>query len=232
MRTLLTLMLVLIVVCLLVDSEVPASGAASGSAPDLAPGAQADAAETAGRDTPRRQSRSAAAQGPETPVAFAACNYPGRKAVVVNNCPHVELSGFSFENRVERGEIRPVQHVNWKTVSDQPFVACEIVILKYDPFNRRMVGMAWTIAGTDSEHWSPLPQGKAGEGSAVDPGREQVFTAIAYVRLARLQDGTIWQADEAALLEQLRTAAPEIKDFGDLKPEPPVYPRRQGPMPL
>ena len=225
-------MLVSIVVCLVVDSEIVVSGAASASPPDLAPGAQADAAETAGRETPRRQSRSAAAQGPEAPVAFAACNYPGRKAAVVNNCPYVELSGFSFENRVERGEIRPVQHIGWKTVGDQPFVACEIVILKYDPFNRRMVGMPWTVAGTDSEHWSPLPQGRTGEGSAVDPGREQAFTAIAYVRLARLQDGTIWQADEAALLEQLRTAAPEIKDFGDLKPEPPVYPRRQGPMPL
>ncbi len=145
----------------------------------------------------------------------------------MNNCPYVELSDFSFENWVERGVTRPTRRMTWKNVGDQPLVAFEIVILKYDAFNRRMAGTPWTVSGTDSEHWSPLRQGKVGEGSAVDPGREEVFTAMAYVRLARLQDGTIWQADEAGLLEQLRKAAPEIKDLGDLKPSQPGSARRQ-----
>ncbi len=229
MRTILALMLVSVVVCIAVHSEIAVSGAASGgSSPDLAPGAQTGSAETPGREIPRRQSRSAAVTEPESPTAFAACNYPGRKAAVVNNCPYVELSGFSFENRVERGEIRPTQHMNWKNIGDQPLVAFEIVLLKYDAFNRRMVGVPWTVTGTDSDHWTPLPQGRADEGSAVDPGRELVLTAIAYVRLARLQDGTIWEADEAGLPEQLRKAAPEIKDLGDLKPDQPVPSRRQG----
>jgi hypothetical protein len=155
----------------------------------------------------------------EAAMAMLGRNYPGRKAVVVNNCPHVELSAFAFENRAERGNIRPTQHVGWKNVGAQPLVAFEIVTLKYDAFNRRMVGTSWTVTGTDSEHWSPLPQGRTGEGIAVDPGREEVFTALAYVRLARLQDGTIWRADEGGLLDQLHKAAPEIEELGDIKPD-------------
>ncbi len=146
-------------------------------------------------------------------------NYPNRKAVVVNNCPYVELSGFSFENRYERGELRPTQHMGWKNVGDQALAAFEIVILKYDAFNRRMVGIPWTVAGTDSEDWTPLAPGKSDEGIAVDPRREEVFTAVAYVSAARLQDGTVWQADEGSLLDQLRQAAPEIGEFGDVKPD-------------
>jgi len=38
--------------------------------------------------------------------------------------------------------------------------------------------------------------------------------------LARLKDGTIWRADDAKLLEHLRKVAPEIEEFGDVKPDP------------
>jgi hypothetical protein len=49
---------------------------------------------------------------------------------------------------------------------------------------------------------------------------EEVLTAIAYVRAARLADGTVWEVDDRKLLDELKKVAPEFKEFGDVKPDP------------
>ena len=46
------------------------------------------------------------------------------------------------------------------------------------------------------------------------------MAAIAYVRIARLADNSVWALSDAQLIAELRKVNPGIKDFGDLKPDP------------
>ena len=142
-------------------------------------------------------------------------NFPDRKALIVNICPDVELSRFSFENRPEAGDIRFHQDISWTNIGTQPLVAFQIVILKYDVFDQPMLGRRWTVTGSIWRNWKPL---KPGESSSDGTTRteDKVFTEIAFVRLARTKDGTIWKANDKALLEQLRKVA-NIQEIGDIE---------------
>jgi hypothetical protein len=146
-------------------------------------------------------------------------NYPDRKAIVVNNSPHVELSGFAFQNVYERSASRFSQDLRWKNITEQPVVAFEVVILKYDPFDRRLVGTRWIVSGKNSADWTPLAPGESSGDGTRGVGSEDVHTAIAYVRHVRLSDGTIWSAPESELLTAIKRAAPHIRQFGDVKPD-------------
>lgn len=147
-------------------------------------------------------------------------NFKDRKAVVLNTCPHLELSGLSFGNNYADRGRRFEQHLSWKNVGEQPIVAFEIVVLKYDAFDQREVGSRWVVTGKNSADWSPLEPGESDSDGTIGYGSEEVFTAIAYVRSARLADGTIWRVNDAKLNNDLRAVAPGIKDFGSVKPDP------------
>lgn len=149
-------------------------------------------------------------------------NFPDRKALIVNICPHVELSGFSFQNRYVDRQIRFETNMAWTNIGSQPLVAFEIVILKYDAFNRRLVGERWTVTGTNSANWKPLWPTNSSQDGTISYGSEEVFTAIAYVRTARLDDGTVWEVNDSQLLSELRRVVPGLKDFGEVKPDPKV----------
>jgi len=157
-----------------------------------------------------------------TPLAAQSIdsNYPDRRAYVVNSCPYVELSGFSFQNRYADRRTRFETKMNWKNVGSQPLTVFEIVILKYDAFNRHLVGERWTVTGMNSANWSALAPGASSADGTIGYGEEFVFTAVAYVRAARLGDGTVWEANAAQLLPELRKAVPVFKDFGKLEPDP------------
>jgi len=100
---------------------------------------------------------------------------------MINNCPFVELSNFSFENRYADRATRFYQNLSWRNIGSQPLVAFEIVILKYDPFNRRLIGSPWTVTGKNSADWRPLALGESNRDGTTGYGDEEVFTAIAYV---------------------------------------------------
>jgi hypothetical protein len=151
-------------------------------------------------------------------------SYPDRKALIVNNCPYVQLSSFLFENRYERSSYRLIQNMMWTNVGGQSIVAFEIVILKYDAFNERINGNRWTVTGANSQNWMPLGPGYSGGDTTFSSTTEEVFTSIAYVRAVRFKDGTIWRADTKELLEQLRKVAPDIKEFGDVNGEIKIRP--------
>jgi hypothetical protein len=151
-------------------------------------------------------------------------NYPGRKALIVNNCPYVELRNFSFVNQYERSTYRFVQNMTWKNVGSKSLVAFEIVILRYDAFNERINGLRWTVTGINSGNWMPLEPGYTGSDTTFSLSTEEVFTSIAYVRAVRLEDGTIWRANVKELLEKLREAAPDIEQFGELNPDTKIKP--------
>lgn len=147
-------------------------------------------------------------------------DFPDAKALVLNNCPFIELSDFHFGNNPLATPASFQQHLKWKNTGSQPIIAFEVVVLKYDAFDRRLVGSKWTVTGTNSADWRPLaPGGSSGDGTR-SYGEEEVLTAIAYVRIARLQDGSIWHANETTLRPALHGIAPSIKDFGDVKPDP------------
>lgn len=155
-----------------------------------------------------------------TPTLAIDQNFPARRALIVNSCPHVELSDFTFRNFYADRATRFAQDLKWKNIGTQPLVAFEIVILKYDPFDRRLIGSRWVITGKNSADWSPLEPGETNADGTRSYGDEEVFTAIAYVRAARLQDGTVWHVDPATLADQLKKVAPDLKQYGSLEPDP------------
>lgn len=154
------------------------------------------------------------------PAAAQDSNFPDRKAVILNTCPHVELSNFSFANRYADRRTRFEQNLSWKNVGSQALAAFEVVVLKYDAFDQRVIGTRWTVTGKNSADWTPLAVGDSGSDGTIGYGTEEVFTAIAYVRAARLADGTVWRANEVEVMNSLRKVAPGIKDFGSVKPDP------------
>ncbi len=152
-------------------------------------------------------------------------NYPDRKALTINVCPDVEITSFEFENRRDDArfaDVRFRQNASWKNIGTQPVIAFEIVVLKYDPFNRREIGSRWLVTGRDSAHWDPLPPGDTGSDGTIGLRDEQTFTAIAYVRSVRLADGQVWTADSSKLREEMKKAAPFLREPGDLGPDAPV----------
>ena len=146
-------------------------------------------------------------------------NFTGRQALILNNSPYIELMDFSFGNvdgRNYRSESRT--HLKWTNIGQQPIVAFEVVIAKYDPFGRNEVGSRWTVTGTDSANWTPLlPRATAGDG-LIGTSSEDTFTAIAYVRYVRLADGTIWAADIPKVAKEIQKLVPNIKEVGDISP--------------
>lgn len=153
-------------------------------------------------------------------VFAADSNYPDRKAIILNTSPHVELSGFSFGNRYVDRRNRFEQNLSWKNIGTQALAAFEIVVLKYDAFDQRVIGSRWTVTGKNSADWSPLAPGESSADGTIGYGSEEVFTAIAYVRAARLEDGTVWRVNETQLMNDLKKVAPGIRDFGSTKPDP------------
>jgi len=146
-------------------------------------------------------------------------NFPDRKAIILNTCPMVELSGFGFANVYEDHRTRFNQNMRWKNIGTKPLAAFEIVVLKYDAFDQRLIGTRWVVTGHDSANWSHLAPGEeAGDGTR-GFGGEEVMTAIAYVRAARLADGSVWRVNEAELMQKLKSVAPGIKEFGSVKPD-------------
>lgn len=147
-------------------------------------------------------------------------NYPDRKPIIINTSPHVKLSNFFFGNIYAERRTRFEQKMSWENIGTQPLSAFEIVVLKYDAFDQRMIGSRWTVTGRNSADWQPLKPGDSASDGTSGFGQEEVMTAIAYVRSTRLADGTVWRANEAEVTAALRKVAPGIKDVGSLKPDP------------
>lgn len=154
-------------------------------------------------------------------AAFAQVqNFQDSRAIIVNVSPHIELSGFSFQNTSRDRRDRFEQGMSWKNTGTQPVVATEIIVLKYDPFDQREIGTRIVVEGKNSVDWSPLQPGEQARDGTIEIGHESTFTAVAYVRAVRLADGTVWRVNEKELADKLRQVVPGIKDFGSLKADP------------
>ena len=112
--------------------------------------------------------------------------------------------------------------MSWKNIGRQPVTAFEIVILKYDAFDRRIIGESWTVPGVDSADWRPLQPGDRSANGTTGSNQEEVFTAIVYVRTVRLADNVVRTVNGGQLNNELRKVSPGIRDFGELAPDPPT----------
>jgi hypothetical protein len=87
-------------------------------------------------------------------------NFPDRKAIVLDICPHVKITSFAFENTIEgrASTSRNSFTYQWKNVSPSPVLAFELVTLKYDPFDEPMTGSRILVAGKNSADFTPSSQ--------------------------------------------------------------------------
>jgi hypothetical protein len=89
-------------------------------------------------------------------------NFPDRKAIVLDICPHLKLTSFTFENTLAASSPKNFFRYEWRNVSNQAVPAFELVTLKYDPFDEPMLGSRPLVAGRNSADFAP-PAARWGE---------------------------------------------------------------------
>jgi hypothetical protein len=149
----------------------------------------------------------------------AEANFGDRRALIVAECPFVELTGFAFRNVADGQGWFFEESLAWRNTSPQAVIAVEVAILKYDAYNRREPVVDWSLKGHGANDWTPLGAGEGSRDATRAAGADDAYTEIAWVRRVRLQDGTIWDANEADVLRDAHRAAPDIRDLGELRSE-------------
>jgi hypothetical protein len=148
-------------------------------------------------------------------------NFANRHAFIINNAIGlIELGDFKFENRPAQHRRRFHTDLRWKNTSSKAITAFEVVILRFDPFNRPLYGSGrtWLITGTNSTDWSPLMPGKSSSDSLAGFHPEAILTCVVYVRAIRFEDGSVWTADIPRVEQAVRQRVPALDDLGDLNP--------------
>jgi hypothetical protein len=147
-------------------------------------------------------------------------NFPDRKEVVLDICPHVKITNLAFYNTTDnRNSPEHRFRYDWKNVGSLAVLAFELVTLKYDPFDEPMLGTRILVAGKNSADFRPLQPGEESNDATSDYGHVHVLTAIVYVRAVRFTDGTMWRADPTVVAAELKKVAPRITNPGPLTPE-------------
>jgi hypothetical protein len=157
-----------------------------------------------------------------SPQAFAQggrYNFPDRKEIVLDLCPHVKITNFAFYNTIDGRSPQNVFRYDWKNVSSLPVLAFELVTLKYDPFDEPLLGSRILVAGKNSGDFTPLQPGEESHDATNDYGHLHVLTGIVYVRAVRFTDGTLWRVDPTVVATEVKKAAPRIKNAGPLIPD-------------
>ena len=98
--------------------------------------------------------------------------------------------------------------------SNQEIVAIEVITLMYDVFERPLAKSRLVIPGGGSENIEDLAPGESeSEGFIRRNIYQNLFTAICYVNLVRLSDGSLWLAPEDEILEVIRESfrVPELE---------------------
>jgi hypothetical protein len=133
---------------------------------------------------------------------------PAPKTIIIRqeNSP-VEIAAYTAKY-LERSQYTTegIHHsLTYSNRGTQKVVAIRFGLVTFDVFNR-FLGKTGGISMDD------LASGKSEKGSWVNsPYADFSFlTGLAYVDMVRLEDGTIWQADEATVLDEIRKIE---KDF-------------------
>ena len=149
-------------------------------------------------------------------------NFANRKAHIVNLAPGLEITKYTFCNTDgARFQSQFVEDLAWKNTGSLPIVTYEVVTIKYDAFNRRLIGSKLTFGGISSASWTPLEPGMSSADGLLDHGTSYVLTGIAYINAVRYADGRVWTSDPAKLIEAVRRVLSDFKDVGELTPDTP-----------
>jgi hypothetical protein len=151
-------------------------------------------------------------------------NFGDRQAIVINNASSlIALFDFNFINQrdlTSGGDIRLKTFLMWKKISDKPIAAFEVVVPRYDPFNRPIYGGGrWLIIGHNSGDWTPLMPGESSGDGLIGVRTETVLTSVVYVRAIRFQDGNVWNSDTDVVEKAIRSRLPILKELGDVNPQ-------------
>jgi len=142
--------------------------------------------------------------------------------------PGLEIVKYSFCNTDgARFTGQFTEELTWRNTGNIAITAYEIVTIKYDAFNRRVLGSRATFGGVSSANWTPLQPGASGTDGLLEPGISHVFTGVAYVSAVRYSDGRVWTVEQARLAEEVRRrVAADFRDLGDLNPDKPAVGQR------
>jgi hypothetical protein len=139
--------------------------------------------------------------------------------MVANVCPHLKITSFSFSNVHERSMDRFKTEYSWENTGDKDIIAFEIVVLKYDPFNRQLIGSRNIFPGHNSATSRALKQKETDSDGGYSLGSKDVFTAYAYIRSIRITEDTVWNANPADIIASIKKQTPDILEPGALVPE-------------
>jgi hypothetical protein len=147
-------------------------------------------------------------------------NYPDRRAVVVNISPDLKLSSFTFQNNYEtRSGDQFLENFSWENTSTKDIVSFEIVILKYDPFNRQLLGSRHIFPGKQEFKYEALKPKESFKNGLISRGREDSFTEVLFVSAIRFGDNTVWTFNPADVLASIKSQLPDIAEPGKITPE-------------
>jgi hypothetical protein len=151
---------------------------------------------------------------------YAGLNYPTRRALIADSCPHLKITAFSWGNGRDSRTYsdRFETKYAWENTGQKDILAFELCVLKYDPFNHSGIGSRCIFPGHNSAKYEPLKPGEKDDDGGSNYGSEETFTAICYVRSIRFADGTVWTVEPAALVGEIKKIAPDILNVGPLEP--------------
>ena len=145
--------------------------------------------------------------------------FPSRRKLIADSCPSVKLLMFEFGNSRYENADHHQAGFTWQNKTKQDVVAVEIVVLRYDPFNRPMIGERTTFAGKMDPKKDPLKPNEKETDGTDELGFDDTFTGIAYVSSVRFADGTVWMADQDDVAKKVKALVPEIAILGKLYPD-------------
>ena len=112
----------------------------------------------------------------------------------------IDAYGCSYREDTSRTVREGIYHsVNYTNTSNRPIVAVRIAFVSFNVFNtyiNRFAGISMDVivpGNDDRGAWRTNPSGAF-----------SFLTGVAYVSAVRFQDGTIWEADNEVVLEELR----------------------------
>lgn len=150
-------------------------------------------------------------------------NFPDSKAIALNLSPAVEIGGFAVGNESGgAGRLRSYARAWWENKGTQPIVSIELVLLKFDPFDRQIGAERWTVTGRSSGDWNPLMPGQNARDGMFGAGLEPAFTSFLYPRLIRFADGSIWTAPESEVRSAIASALPRASGVVIAPIKPPL----------
>lgn len=154
-------------------------------------------------------------------VVAADMNFSGARSIEINECPHVDLSGFTGTNSYDdrRRSYNYKMNLAWQNKSAKSIVAMEINVARYDAFNRHVTTRRWTITGHDSANWSALKPGEGANDGTIGYSTEDHYTSFAYVTAIRFDDNTVWRYDSNKVAARIKAELPGLKEIGNLDGE-------------